>query len=129
MRRKNCKGCIDVYVDGVIYDRAANVDSVISILNEKDMLNELVDIRISINYSDIDIITSKGLKENMIKWCSAVFSIKRKTFTDISNKEGGNAHLGHAMSAYVRNFIREVQAKYSCFADFIYADTDGIHMK
>lgn len=53
MRRKNCKGCIDVYVDGVIYDRAANVDSVISILNEKDMLNELVDIRISINYSDI----------------------------------------------------------------------------
>lgn len=53
---------IDIYIDGVIYDRWADLYSVLKILKKMENLNELVDIRASVLYTDVDIITTKGLK-------------------------------------------------------------------
>lgn len=66
-RRQRTVG-IDVYIDGVIYDRCANLYSVLKILKKKETLNDLLDIRLSVTYEDVDIITAKGLKENMTMW-------------------------------------------------------------
>lgn len=70
MGRKQCKGGIDIYIDGVIYDRCADLSEVIKLLKAKDEMNDLVDIRLSVKYTDVDIITATGIKENMAKWYS-----------------------------------------------------------
>lgn len=68
MGRRLCKGGIDVYIDGVIYDRCADLSEVINKLYEIDNLHNLCDIRTSVKYTDVDIITVKGIQENMTKW-------------------------------------------------------------
>lgn len=59
---------IDIYIDGVIYDRHADLYSVLKLLKKKENLNDLLDIRVSVLYTDVDIITAKVLKENITKW-------------------------------------------------------------
>lgn len=70
MNRRHCKGGIDVYIDGAIYDRCADLSEVISKLYEIANKHNLCDIRTSVKYTDVDIITVKGIKENMTKWYS-----------------------------------------------------------
>lgn len=35
--RKCCQGGIDIYIDGVIYDRCADLSEVINLLKDKDI--------------------------------------------------------------------------------------------
>ena len=68
MERRQRTGGIDIYIDGIIYDRCADLSSVLKLLKQKENLNDLIDIRLSVNYEDVDIITVKGINENMTKW-------------------------------------------------------------
>lgn len=67
MGRRLCKGGIDIYIDGVMYDRCADLSEVIDKLYEIDKIHELCDIRTSVVYNDVDIITLKAMKENITK--------------------------------------------------------------
>lgn len=65
MDNRHCRGGIGIYIDGKIYDRCADLSEVIFILNELDSKRDLRDARISVIFNDIDVVTTKGLKENL----------------------------------------------------------------
>lgn len=68
MNRRHCKGGIDIYIDGVLQDRCADLSDVVSKLYEIANNHNLCDIRTSVGYNDVDIIILKGMKENITKW-------------------------------------------------------------
>jgi hypothetical protein len=55
---------VDIYIDGAIYQRAAEVSELFTILKAKNREGNLQDVKISVAYSEIDIITKHQLEQS-----------------------------------------------------------------
>ena len=54
---------VDIYIDGAIYQRAAEVSDLFTILKAKNREGNLQDVKISVAYSEIDIITKHQIEQ------------------------------------------------------------------
>lgn len=54
---------VDIYIDGTIYQRAAEVSDLFTILKAKNREGNLQDVKISVAYSEIDIITKHQIEQ------------------------------------------------------------------
>lgn len=61
--RKRPMSYIDIYVDGVLYRRMCELSELLSILKLKDRESNLQDVKISVKYSEVDIITSHQIEQ------------------------------------------------------------------
>ena len=54
---------VDIYIDGAIYTRGAEVSELFTLLKAKNREGNLLDVKISVAYSEIDIITKHNIEQ------------------------------------------------------------------
>lgn len=62
--RKRPMSYIDIYMDGVIYSRMCELSDLLGILKLKDRESNLQDVKISVKYNEVDIITSHQIEQS-----------------------------------------------------------------
>lgn len=55
---------VDIYIDGRIYTRGAEVSELFEILKMKNREGNLLDVKMSVKYSEIDIITKNQIEQS-----------------------------------------------------------------
>ena len=55
---------VDIYIDGTIYTRGAEVSELFTLLKTKNREGNLQDVKISVAYSEIDIITKRQIEQS-----------------------------------------------------------------